>query len=120
MLQPKISSHFNGVFAEVFPTSRQLTSDLDANDLIAVCRENLTQKLLVHPGVFVDEIYNPKSAEATSFLQKFDMYSIKAAILVPSGTDRSKYEDMLSVTNMGTQFRFFEDESSARIWLTLD
>lgn len=120
MLQPKISSHFNGVFAEVFPSNRQLTSDLDAMDLIQICRENLTQKLLIHPGVFIDEIYNPQSGEANNFLQKLDMYSIKAAVLVPTGTDRGDYEELLSMTHLGSQFRFFEDESSAHIWLILD
>jgi len=54
------------------------------------------------------------------FLQKLDMYAIKAAVLVPSGTNRDDYEELLSMTHLGTQFRFFEDESSALIWLTLD
>lgn len=118
-LQSKVSIGVDAVYFEVFPCGYLLESDLDANNLIALCMENHADRIMVHKNVFSENFFRLRTGVAGVFLQKFTNYSIKAAILYDArGLRGSTVLEMMSEINQGDQIRFFEDEEEAREWLT--
>jgi len=118
-LRSKVSIGVDAVYVEVFPCGHPLGSELDANNLIALCMENHADRILVHKDVFSESFFRLRTGVAGVFLQKFTNYSIKAAILFDArGLHGSTVLEMMAEVNQGDQIRFFEDAEEAREWLT--
>ncbi len=108
-------------YIEITPGSHTLESDQDAADIIGVCMEHGTQRILIHSGVFSGDFFKLRTGIAGIFQQKFVNYSITAAIIAdPANIKGSTFTDMMTEANKGDHFRFFTDGAAAVAWLMHD
>lgn len=120
-LKYTISVGLEAAYLEVFESRVPLSSYQDSVDLIALCIENNTDRILIHQGVFSEQFFKLRSGIAGIFLQKFENYSIKAAMVVGYEETRGvSFAEMMSEMNRGKQIRFFEEIIPAREWLTAE
>jgi len=109
------------VYIEVLAGGMPLESDLDAVSLVAVCIENRADRILIHEGVLSENFFKLRTGIAGVFMQKFENYDIKAAIVVGGSLVRgSSFVDMMSEVNRGERIRFFSEDDPAREWLTAE
>lgn len=95
-----------------------LGTEQDALDLIAVCMEKGTHRLLLHSEVLSDDFFRLKTGLAGTVLQKFMNYHIKVAVLVTSELKiMGKFKELLAESNKGNDFRVFNNKDEAENWL---
>lgn len=115
----KISASDDTVYLEVFSGGHPLLTNQDASDLVVLCLENSVNRILIHDGVLSERFFSLRSGMAGIFLQKFENYSITAAIVIGSNAvSGSAFLDMAAESNRGEQIRFFEDAEAAREWIS--
>jgi len=120
-LQYKVSPGMSFVYIEVLAGGIPLETDQDAINLVAACIENRADRILIHEGVLSENFFKLRTGIAGVFMQKFENYDIKAAIVVGASLIRgSSFVDMMSEVNRGERIRFFSEEDPAREWLTLE
>lgn len=108
-------------YIEITPGSQPLESDQDAADIIGVCMEHGSQRILIHTGVFPAGFYKLRTGIAGIFQQKFVNYGVTAAIIAdPADIKGSTFTDMMTEANKGGHFRFFTDRAAAVAWLMQD
>jgi PadR family transcriptional regulator AphA len=94
-----------------------LENEQDALDITAVCGENETSLLLLNQKNLSLDFYNLRTGLAGAILQKFTMYRIKAAAVLPPEYLTGRFREMVIESNRGNHFRVFEIENDAIKWL---
>lgn len=88
-------------------------------DLIPVCWELETNRILLDSEVISEEFFRLRTGFAGEIIQKFINYKIKAAVILSEEQKiQGKFEDLMLEMNRGKVFRIFMEEESAVTWLT--
>ncbi len=95
-----------------------MASEAGALDLVAACRENGADRLLLHASNLNEDFYNLKTGLAGAALLKFSNYLVKvAAVIPPEIANQGRFGEMVLETNRGNAFRVYPDEAKAVAWL---
>ena len=89
----------------------------EALDIIAICGEYESQRLLLHRENFPDHFFDLKTGCAGHILQKFMNYQIKVAAVLPITVMRGRFEEMALETKRNQYFRVFHSREEAEAWL---
>ncbi len=94
-------------------------SEQDALDLVALCGEKGTDKLLLHSSNLPDDFFDLKTGLAGSILLKFSNYHLKVAAVIPQARiGKGRFFEFASESRKSRDFRIFTDENQAVTWLT--
>ncbi len=96
-----------------------IASERDAVDLVGLCGENATDRLLLHAEALSPDFFDLSTRLAGEILLKFSNYSIRAALVAnEEQTSHGKFPDFMLETNRGSDFRVFAAPGSALEWLS--
>lgn len=105
-------------YIEIFSSSRPLSTENDALDLIALCGEHNTNLLMIHYDALSEDFFNLKTKAAGNMIQKFVNYQIKAVAVIPGEIiQKGRLKEMALETNKGNHFRMYETKEEAEKWL---
>jgi len=104
------------------PGKKLIQTEDDIRQILELCYENNTNRVLLYTENFSDQFFDLSSGEAGMILQKFSNYSVKvAAVLKLDEVPHShKFEELVVELNWGNQFHFFDDLEQAESWLLKD
>ena len=110
---------FNGnKIIECLPEGGVIASENDALDVVALCGEHLSDRVLLHPTNLAPDFFQLRSGLAGAVLLKFTNYHIRAAaVLSPKLVSQGHFREFVMETNQGNQFRVFYDRELALKWL---
>ena len=89
----------------------------DTLDMIAICSEHGSQRLLLHRENLPDNFSDVKTGCAGHILQKFMNYQVKVAAVLPITVMRGRFEEMALETKRNQYFRVFHSREEAEAWL---
>jgi len=89
----------------------------DAVDLIALCGEENSDRLILFADNLSQEFFDLKTRLAGSVLQKFSNYRVKCAIVIPPLLDKGRFHDMLIEANRQHSLHFFSTLEDAEDWI---
>lgn len=98
--------------------SLRIANERDALDLVALCGEYETDKLLLDGECLDPAFFDLKTGLAGEVLLKLSNYRIRAAVIMPQervGTGR--FAEFVLETNRGNQFRVYSQHEGAEKWL---
>jgi len=98
-------------------TGKPIQTEQDAMELLTICFENRIHLLLIHGERLSDDFLNLKTGIAGSVLQKFTIYSIKAAAMLDEERTKGRFKEFLIESNKGNVFRSFGNLDDAENWL---
>jgi PadR family transcriptional regulator, regulatory protein AphA len=105
-------------YLECIPGECRMESERDALDLVAICGENLTTRLMLHAENLSDDFYQLHTGLAGAILLKFVNYRIRVAAIIPLELiNQGRFKDMVLETNRGNAFRVFQTREKAEQWL---
>ena len=101
------------------PGKRLIQTEDDITQILELCYENNTNRVLLYAENFSDQFFDLSSGEAGMILQKFSLYLVKlAAVLKLDEVPHSqKFGELAVEVNRGNQFRIFDDLEQAESWL---
>ena len=104
------------------PGKRLIQTEDDITQILELCYENNTNRVLLYAENFSDQFFDLSSGEAGMILQKFSLYFVKvAAVLTLDEVPHSHMFEKLAVeVNRGNQFRIFDNLEQAESWLLKD
>lgn len=105
-------------YIEVRAPAPAVSKESDVVDLLTLCSEYDSRRLLIEPNVFCEDFFRLKTGLAGTILQKLVNYHVRAALI--RGEDqkiKGKFMDFLLETNRGQSFRIFENRQEAVDWL---
>jgi hypothetical protein len=104
------------------PGRKLIQTEDDVTQILGLCYENGTNRVLLYAENFSDRFFDLSSGEAGMILQKFSVYFVKvAAVLSLDEVPHShKFGEMAVEENRGNQFRIFEKLEKAEQWLLKD
>ena len=89
----------------------------DALDLIALCGEENTNRLILFADNLTQEFFDLKTKLAGTVFQKFSNYRVKCAIVIPPSLDKGRFHDMLIEVNRQYSIHFFTKLAEAEEWI---
>jgi PadR family transcriptional regulator AphA len=105
-------------YIEITATAPAVRKESDIVDLLALCNEYDSRRLLIVPSVFSDDFFRLKTGLAGMILQKLTNYHVRVALIRGEEQKiKGKFYDFLLETNRGQAFRIFEDREAATDWL---
>ena len=107
-------------YIEGMATEQFIQREEDAVALVGVCGEYSAERLLLYAGNLSESFFDLKSGLAGAVLQKFVNYHLKVALVMPSDLVQGRFKEYILEANRGNQFRAFQDQNDAEIWLTND
>ncbi|HOO28836.1 MAG TPA: DUF4180 domain-containing protein [Lachnospiraceae bacterium] len=102
-------------YLEIVRVKEPVSEEDSALELIALCGEYDTNRLLLHKEVLADGFFRQKSGIAGRILQKFSNYSVKTAILLSDETAFGRTENFIKGRNITACL--FESREDAEKWL---
>jgi hypothetical protein len=107
-------------YLEVSAIDPPLETEQNALNLVALCGEKDTRRLMLLQGTLSQSFFELKTGAAGAIMQKFINYSIKTAIVVPDQSGfGARFQELKYETGKGSQYRFFSDKAQAESWLLL-
>lgn len=98
--------------------SLRIANEKDALDLVALCGENETDKLLLDGDCLDPAFFDLKSGLAGEVLLKLSNYRIRAALIMPQErVVTGRFAEFVLETNRGDQFRVYDQYEDAAKWL---
>jgi len=91
--------------------------ELDAVDLIALCGEAGTNRLILFADNLSQEFFDLKTGLAGAVFQKFSNYRVKCAIVISPSLDKGRFHEMLIEMNRQHSFHFFSKAEEAEEWI---
>ncbi len=117
-MQWRVMEKGNGRYIECISAETPLCTEQDALDLIAICGESDTNRLIIHTEALSDDFFKLKTGIAGQMLQKFINYQVKtAAIIGNEQIIKGKFKELLAESNKGNDFRVFNSVADAENWL---
>lgn len=105
-------------YLECLPGMAPIKSEADALDLIALCGENGTERLMLHSEHLPPEFYDLKSGLAGDVLLKFTNYRIKVVLVTSASlVGDGRFAEMAMESNKGNAFGVFYARPDAEAWL---
>lgn len=117
-MKPILRTSGEITYLECSAESLRIASERDALDVVALCGEHSTERLLLdgdclHPGFF-----ELKTGLAGAVLLKLSNYHIRTAVVLLSERIGSgRFAEFVQETNTGNQFRVFSSVAEAVSWL---
>jgi PadR family transcriptional regulator AphA len=104
------------------PGKKLIQTEDDITQILELCYENNTNRVLLYAENFSDRFFDLSSGEAGMILQKFSNYFVKvAAVLNLDEVPHShRFEELAVEVNRGNQFRIFDNLEQAESWLLKD
>ncbi len=94
-----------------------IENEQDVVDLIGICGENDTNKVLLYIENLPENFLDLKSQIAGMILQKFMNYSIKVALLLSENYIKGRFQELVNEVNQGKHFGVFQELEKAEKWL---
>ncbi|GIK36869.1 MAG: hypothetical protein BroJett011_07020 [Chloroflexota bacterium] len=114
----KVQNSYNTSHIECDPTDFIIRNEQDILDLIVICGENNTSKVLIYESNFSPDFFDLKTTFAGALFQKFANYRMQGAAVISFEKIRSeRFKELIFESNKGNLFRFFEDKAAAEKWL---
>jgi homoserine kinase len=108
-------------YMEVEPGEEVIASPQDALDLIVICGEEETCRILLHADNVSPAFFDLSTRLAGEVLLKFANYRLKVALVIPADMVVSDhFSEFASETRRSNDFRIFYTENSAAAWLVAD
>ncbi|MDD4566209.1 MAG: DUF4180 domain-containing protein [Eubacteriales bacterium] len=108
----------NKKYIELISTTKLLSTENHALDLIALCWEQETNALMIHYETLSEDFFKLKTKVSGNIVQKFINYGIKVASIVPKETiQKGRFKEMAIETNKGNHFRLYDSKEEAEKWL---
>lgn len=105
-------------YVELLTGGKLIESEQDALELVGICGEHDTQRLMIHGENLPDDFFQLKTGLAGKILQKFTNYQLKTAAIIPAEkVNQGRFKEMALETNRGQNFRIFENRQDAEEWL---
>lgn len=105
-------------YIEVISAQSPLSSEQDAVDLIALCKENDLDLLLLHSQALSEDFFKLRTGVAGQMIQKWITYHLKTAAVIPNElVNQGRFKEMALETNKSNHFRIFETRDEAEKWL---
>ncbi|MEQ7054430.1 DUF4180 domain-containing protein [Paenibacillaceae sp. P-4] len=105
-------------YIELIASDTPLSTEQDAVDLIALCKENDVELLLVHGEALAGEFFSLRTGVAGRMIQKFTNYHVKTAVIIPDPSlNRGRFKEMVGESNRSNHFGVFETRADAESWL---
>lgn len=101
----------------VNPGGKQIRTEQDGLDLVALCAQHGTSLLMIQAGALVDDFFRLRTGLAGAIAQKFTQYGIKAALVLDTASIQGKFQDFIAESNRGTTLRAYADPVEAETWL---
>ena len=115
----KILKENDSIFAECDHTTKLVSSEQDAVDLIGFCGYHQTNNLLLYTDNVDESFFDLKSQLAGKVLQKCMNYYMRVAMVLSLDIkDNKRFSEMVLETNKGNHFRIFKTRDEAIDWLT--
>lgn len=115
----QLNTEYPQTYLECLPGEERLASESQALELVAACGENGTDRLMLHAANLTEDFFQLRTGLAGSVLLKFAIYRLRvAAVLTPELVHQGRFQEMVSESNRGNQFRVFYDRAAAEQWLT--
>lgn len=121
-MKPYTIVHKNGkTYLECLPEMKLINSESDALDLVALCGEEETQRLMLYAEHLSPAFFDLKSGLAGQILLKFANYRIKAVLIAsPEQVGTGRFAEMAMESNRFNQFGVFFARAEAEQWLLRD
>ncbi len=104
-----------------YAQDERLSSVQDALDLVSVCGEQATHRVLLHADQLDERFFDLKSGLAGEFLLKFSNYYLKVALEIPRERNYGeRFAEFASETRQSREFRIFHTRDSAIEWLVME
>jgi len=114
----KLQKTNNTTYLECDPTEVIIRNEQDVLDLVAVCGEHGSHKLMLYEANFSPDFFDLKTNLAGTLFQKFANYHLKGAGIISFDNIKSdRFKELIFEYNRGNLFRFFEDKEAAEKWL---
>ena len=98
--------------------SLRIASECDALDVVALCGEHSTERLLLDGDCLHPDFFELKTELAGAVLLKLSNYHIRTAVVLPPERIGSgRFAEFVREANTGNQFRVFSDVAEAVSWL---
>ena len=108
----------NKIYIEMIPGKMMINDEQDAVDLVGLCGENKTNKILFYDENLSENFFNLKTKTAGGILQKFTNYNVKAALVLSNDNYiKGRFGEMVLEANKGGNFGVFIDKKKAEEWL---
>jgi hypothetical protein len=104
------------------PGKKLIQKEADVTEIVGLCYENDTNRVLLYAENFSDKFFDLSSGEAGMILGKFSVYMVKVAAVMSLAEipHSQKFDEMAEEANRGSQFRIFKDIQQAERWLLMD
>lgn len=108
----------NKKYIELISTTKPLSAENDALDLVALCFEHETYALMIHYAALSEDFFKLKTKLAGNLIQKFINYNIKVVAIIPQEIiHNGRFKEMIVEANKGNHFRMYESKEGAERWL---
>lgn len=105
-------------YIELLTNDTPLSTEQDAVDLIALCKEHDVELLLVYGEALAGEFFSLRTGVAGRMIQKFTNYHVKTAVIIPDPSlNRGRFKEMVGESNRSNHFGVFETRADAENWL---
>jgi hypothetical protein len=99
--------------------SDKICSERDVVDLLGLCYEAGTNRLLIVEDELTAEFFDLRTGVAGAVLQKFSTYKSIVALVVTPDRLRGRFGEMAAEARKNNYFRVFLDREEAVAWLAL-
>jgi len=105
-------------FLECGQDQNLISGEPEALDLVGACGGELVDTVLIYSDNLPPEFFELKSGLAGRIMLKFSNYRIRVAAVIPNDQiSQGHFEEMVSETNRGNQFRVFPTREAAMDWI---
>lgn len=98
-------------------TGKQIQTEQDGLDLVSICAQNDTHKLLIQGERLSDDFLQLSTGVAGAVLQKFFNYGIQAAVVLDESRTKGRFREFLTESQNGNMFRSYSNLEEAERWL---
>jgi hypothetical protein len=91
----------------------------EAIDLVAACAEERCNRVLLDGASLPEAFFDLRSGFAGEFVQKMQNYRVRVAVVLPPDDRHSeRFQEFVREARRGTNFRTFDDRTTAESWLS--
>ncbi|MDU5145775.1 MAG: DUF4180 domain-containing protein [Paenibacillus dendritiformis] len=114
----KIVENGTKKYIELISGPTPISTEQDAADLVALCREHDLDFLMLHGEALSEDFFNLRTGVAGRMMQKFITYSVKTAVVIPDpSVNKGRFKEMVTESNRSNQFGVFASREDAESWL---
>ncbi|MDM5277493.1 DUF4180 domain-containing protein [Paenibacillus taichungensis] len=118
MMNYKINENGTKKYIEVIFAESPFSTEEDAVDLVALCKENESNLLLLHSQAISEDFFKLRTGVAGQMIQKWINYHIKTAAVIPKEmVNQGRFKEMALESKKSNHFRMFETRDDAENWL---